>query len=134
MRRDPQTLTDYLEIIDQRRLYQQHVHRLLSAKPSIDTSPIPMNPSVAEKQQQNAMNRVFKFQLEEDKLKFVNDLHEFNKKKNKTLPATGRSSPRKKSNGLYSPRLPPSQEEAKSALNSTIQAFRMKKLFWIHQH
>lgn len=85
---DPKSLTSYLEIVDQRRRYRQHMRNLQEAQPKIDTSPIPMNQSIAEKQQQNAMNRVFKFQLEEDKIKFANDLYEYNrlhKKKKKYL-------------------------------------------------
>lgn len=121
MRRDPQSLTDYLQIIDQRRLYQEHVRHLLTAKPSIDTSPIPMNESIKKKQQQNAMNRVFKFQLEEDKLKFVNDLQEYNKQ-NKSTSGKLKSSFRKKGNGTYSSKLPPSNLDSNFLLNSTTKS------------
>lgn len=113
MRRDPQSLTDYLQIIDQRRLYQEHVRHLLTAKPSIDTSPIPMNESIKEKQQQNAMNRVFKFQLEEDKLKFVNDLQEYNRLNKKTKkylhPKRRSARSHETDTNLYSPRINSSQ-------------------------
>lgn len=115
MLRDSQTLTTYLEIVDQKRRYQRHMRLIQEATPSIDTSPIPMNPSIAEKQQQNAINRVYKFQLEEDKLRFVNELHELNKKKKKSFNPKGGSSRRKKDNNLQSLKSPTSQIESTSA-------------------
>ena len=118
MKSDPKSLATYLEIVDQRRRYQRHMRFLQEAQPMIDTSPIPMNPIIAEKQQETARNRVLKFQLEEDKLKFVNDLYELNKKKKKSI----QPKKKKRSTELQSSRVPPSSFTTSQGASGSLES------------
>lgn len=110
-------LTSYLEIVDQHRRYQQHMRFLKEAQPSIDTSPIPMNFSIAERQHRNAKNRVLQFQLEEDKLRFVNDLYEYNKQKKKGMQSKSKTTRGKKKNEFQSARIRSSHSKSNSIVN-----------------
>lgn len=66
----------YLEVVEQRRLYSDHMRRLLLARATIDAEAPPTSFGIENRQKKLSKKREMQLQLEADKINFVNNLYQ----------------------------------------------------------